>query len=82
MNREQGISKQGNSNLRRLSIQLAWLWYHWQPDSKITKKWSAQLQKKGRQRKTAIVAMARQLVVALYRDIVKGEPMEGAIVKV
>lgn len=79
MFREQGISKQGNPELRRLAIQLAWLWVQWQPDSAITRKWSSQLEKKGRQRKTAIVAMARQLVVALYRYIVKGEEMDGAI---
>lgn len=78
MFKEQGISKQGNPELRRLAIQLAWLWHHHQPDSEITKKWSAQLKKKGRQRKTAIVAMARQLMVALYRDIVKGEEVKGA----
>lgn len=78
MFREQGISKQGNPELRRLAIQLAWLWHHWQPDSEITKKWSKQLKKKGRQRKTAIVAMARQLMVALYRDIVYGEEIKGA----
>ena len=78
MFKEQGISKQGNSELRRLAIQLAWLWYHWQPDSEITKKWSTRLKQKGRQRKTAIVAMARQLMVALYRDIVKGEEIKGA----
>ncbi len=78
MSREQGISKQGNPELRRLAIQLAWLWHHHQPDSAITKKWSNQLKKKGRQRKTAIVAMARQLMVALYRDIVKGEEIKGA----
>lgn len=77
--REQGISKKGNPELRRLAIQLAWLWCHWQPNSKITKKWSAQLKKKGRQRKTAIVAMARQLMVALYRYIVYGEEIEGAV---
>jgi len=78
MFREQGISKQGNGELRRLAIQLAWLWRKWQPDSKITKKWSEQLNKKGRQRKTAIVAMARQIMVALYRDIVRGEELDGA----
>jgi len=36
-------------------------------------------QKKGRQRKTVIVAMVRQLMVALHRDIVKGEEIKGAI---
>ncbi|MCF6175439.1 MAG: hypothetical protein L3J71_06715 [Victivallaceae bacterium] len=69
---------QGNTELRRLAIQLAWLWYHWQPDSEITKRWSKLLKQKGRQRKTAIVAMARQLMAALYRDIVKGEEIKGA----
>lgn len=78
MFREQGISKQGNPELRRLAIQLAWLWKHWQPDSIITLKWADQLKKKGRQRKTAIVAMARQLMVALYRRVVFGEELEGA----
>ena len=79
MCREQGISKQGNPELRRLAIQLAWLCHHWQPNSKITKKWSKQLKKKGRQRKTAIVAMARQLMVAIYRNMVFGEELEGAV---
>jgi len=78
MFREQGISKQGNQELRRLAIQLAWLWHHWQPNSKITRKWAEQLKRKGRQRKTAIVAMARQLMVAIYRHIVHGEEIEGA----
>ncbi len=79
MFREQGISKQGNPELRRLAIQLAWLWKHWQPDSKIARKWKEQLKNKGRQRKTAIVAMARQLMVAIYRRIVRGEEIEGAV---
>ena len=78
MFKEQGISKQGNQELRRLAIQLAWLWRKWQPDSKLSQKWGEQLNKKGRQRKTAIVAMARQLMVALYRDVVMGIEIEGA----
>jgi len=79
MNKEQGISKQGNPEIRRLAIQLAWLWMHWQPDSFLTLKYKEQLNKKGRQRKTAIVAMGRQLMVALYRRVVKGIDIEGAI---
>lgn len=78
MFREQGISKQGNPELRRLAIQLAWLWVHWQPDSDITRKWAEQLKKKGRQRKTAIVAMARQLMVALFRRVTLNEEIAGA----
>lgn len=79
MFREQGISKQGNPELRRLAIQLAWLWRHWQPDSRISKKWNEQLSKPGRQRKTAIVAMGRSLMVAIFRRIVHGEEIEGAV---
>lgn len=78
--KEQGISKQGNSELRRLAIQLSWLWKYWQPNSRITLKWQEQLNKKGRQRKTAIVAMGRQLMIALYRDIIYGEEIDGAVI--
>jgi transposase len=76
--REQGISKDGNGELRRLAIQLAWLWKYHQPDSAISKKWADRLKRKGRGRKVAIVAMARQLVVAIYRLLVHGEELEGA----
>ncbi len=78
--REQGISKKGNTELRRLAIQLAWLWKRWQPNSRLSLKWKEQLQKKGRQRRTAIVAMGRQLMIALYRDVVHAEKIEGAII--
>jgi transposase len=80
MNREQGISKKGNTELRRLIIQLAWLWRKWQPDSILTKKWGEKLKKKGRERKTAIVALARQLCTALFRLIVHGETLEGTVI--
>lgn len=79
MNREQGISKAGNPELRRLLVQLAWLWSQWQPESYLAKKWSPKLRQKGRHRKTAIVALARQLAVAMYRRIVHGEEIAGAV---
>jgi len=79
MNREQGISKQGNKELRRKMIQLAWLWRQWQPDSALARKWEPRLARRGRERKTAIVALARQLCVAFYRLLVHGEPIEGAV---
>ncbi|MCK5806453.1 MAG: IS110 family transposase, partial [Lentisphaeria bacterium] len=56
MRRNQGISKAGNPELRRLMIQLAWLWLRYQPDSAISKKWEARMAGRGRSRKTAIVA--------------------------
>jgi transposase len=80
MNKDQGISKTGRRSLRRMAVELAWLWSKWQPDSALTKKWRERLDQKGRSRRTAIVAMARQLMVALWRFIVKGEAIEGAIV--
>jgi transposase len=76
--REQGISKDGNGELRRLAVQLAWLWKYHQPDSAISRKWADRLKRPGRGRKVAIVAMARQLVVAIYRLIVHGEELKGA----
>ncbi len=77
--REQGISKEGNRELRRISIQLAWLWVYWQPESALTKKWGPKLKQKGRVRRIAIVGLARQLMVALYHRVVSGREIEGAI---
>jgi transposase len=79
MQRDQGISKKGNKELRRLMIQLAWLWVKWQPDSALVRKWRPRLAQRGRHRKTAIVALARQLCVAFHRLIIYGEPLEGAL---
>ena len=78
MSREQGISKAGHRELRRLMVQLAWLWVQYQPDSDLARKYQSKLQRRGRQRKIAIVALARQLTVAFYRLIVHGEPIAGA----
>ena len=80
MKRDQGISKAGRKSLRKMAIECAWLWYRWQPESWLTKKWKDRLAQKGRSRRTAIVALARQLMVALWRHVVKGEVIEGAII--
>ena len=80
MNREQGISKSGRTSLRKMAIEMAWLWRRWQPNSYLTKKWNSRLEQKGRARKTAIVALARQLLVALWRNVMYNEPIEGAII--
>ena len=79
INREQGISKAGRKSLRKKAIELGWLWVRWQPESHLVKKWKARLDQKGRVRRMAIVAMTRQLLVALWRYVVKGEAIEGAI---
>lgn len=79
INREQGISKAGRKSLRKKAIELGWLWVRWQEESHLVKKWKDRLDQKGRVRRMAIVALTRQLLVALWRYVVKGEPIEGAI---
>jgi len=79
MNRDQGISKAGRTSLRKMAIEMAWLWYRWQPECALVKKWAPKLKEKGRQRKTAITALARQLLVALWRYVVYGEEIPGAV---
>jgi transposase len=78
--REQGISKAGNVRLRRLVVELAWGWLHFQPDSKLTKWYYERFTKAGgRARKVGLVALARKLLVALWRMAVDGEVPDGAM---
>ena len=79
--RELGISKAGNPRVRKTMIELAWLWWRWQPMSALTKKYDADLRKKGRRRKMAIIALARELLVALWRHLTEGMELEGAVYK-
>ena len=60
-------------------MQLAWLWKYHQPNSALSKKWADRLKPKGRGRKVAIVALARQLVVAIYQLLVNGVEIDGAV---
>ncbi len=80
MKKDQGISKSGRKSLRKMAVECAWLWFRWQKESWLVKKWADRLAQKGRIRRTAIVALARQLMVALWRYVVKGEAIEGAII--
>jgi transposase len=79
---EQGISKAGNPRLRTTMIQLAWLWLRHQPDSALARWFHARVKRNGgRLRKTTIVALARKLLVALWKYATAGVVIEGAIVK-
>jgi transposase len=80
--REQGISKAGNRRVRALAIELAWLWVRLQPKSKWSL-WFAQryAQAGKRQRKIGIVAVARHLLIDLWRFLEEGVVPEGAIFK-
>jgi transposase len=76
--REQGVSKAGNPRLRTTMIQLAWLWIRHQPQSALTQWFQANSQ---RGRKRAIVALARKLLVALWKYVTQGVVIEGAVMK-
>ena len=77
--REQGISKAGNKHVRGLIVELAWLWLRWQPGSALSQ-WYARRFGSGnkRTRKIGIVALARKLLIALWRYVDQGELPEGA----
>lgn len=80
--REQGVSKAGNPRLRRILIQLAWLWLRHQPDSALSRWFHARLARaNGRQKKTLITALARKLLIALWRYVAHGVVIEGARLK-
>jgi transposase len=78
--REQGISKAGNRRARKLALELTWLWVRHQPDSELSC-WFRQRvgDLKGRPRRIAIVALARKLMVALWRYLETGLVPTGAV---
>jgi transposase len=80
--REQGISRAGNNRLQSISIQLAWNWVHWQPHSALTQWYRAQFGTGKRARRIGIVAVARKLMIALWRYVTTGVVPAGAILKV
>ena len=80
--REQGISRAGNARLQCISIQLAWNWVRWQPQSALTQWYRANFGKGKRARRVGIVAVARKLVIALWRYVTQGIVPTGAIMKV
>ena len=82
IDREQGVSKAGNPRLRTTLIQLAWLWLRNQPQSALTIWFHERvLRNGGRLRKTTIVALARKLLVALWKYVTTGVVIEGATMK-
>ncbi len=81
--REQGISKAGNKRIRKLMVELAWLWLRYQPHS-VLSQWFEQRFGSGgkRMRRIGIVALARKLLVALWRYLEHGVLPQGAVLKV
>jgi transposase len=80
--REQGISKQGNRRVRTLAIEIAWLWLRYQPDSTLSRWFRERFGGSAkRHRRVGIVALARKLLVALWRFAETGMLPEGAVLK-
>jgi transposase len=78
---EQGISRAGNKHLQATTIQLAWTWVRWQPHSTLTHWFRERFGVGKRARRIGIVAVARKLVIALWRFVTTGTLPEGAIVR-
>ena len=77
--REQGISKAGNRRLRTMLVELAWCWLRWQPESALSRWYEQRFAGGGpRARKVGIVAVARKLVIALWKYLEHGELPAGA----
>jgi transposase len=82
VNRDQGLAGSGNPRARRTALELAWLWLRHQPDSALARWFHERVGAgKGRVRKTMIVAMARKLMIALWKFLTLGVVPEGAVVK-
>jgi transposase len=82
VDREQGVSKAGNPRLRSTLIQLAWLWLRHQPQSVLALWFEERVRRNGgRFKKTTIVALARKLLVALWKYVTAGVVIEGAMMK-
>ena len=77
--RDQGISKAGNRRVRTLMIEISWFWLRYQPDSALAQWWKRRFATGGtRTRRVGIVALARKLLIALWRFMEHGVIPEGA----
>jgi transposase len=77
--RDQGISKAGNRRVRGMVVEIAWSWLRYQKDSALSSwYWKRFGRGSKRQRRIGIVALARKLLVALWRYLERGELPAGA----
>lgn len=77
--RDQGISKAGNRRVRAMIVEIAWLWLRFQPKSALSQWYQARFARGGlRMRRIGIVALARKLLIALWRYLEDGVMPEGA----
>ena len=80
--REKGLAKAGNARVRRGLIQLAWRFLRFQKDSALARVVSGRTEgAKGERKTTMIVALARKLLIALWRMVTAGEIPEGVVLR-
>ena len=80
--REKGLARAGNARVRRSMIQLAWRWLMFQKESALAQWFEARTAGlNGSGRKTMVVALARKLLIALWRYVTCGEVPEGVILR-
>jgi transposase len=80
--REQGLARAGNARVRRSMIQLAWRFLMFQKESALALWYRARTaDSRIGTRKTMIVALARKLIIALWRFVTTGEPLDGVVLR-
>jgi transposase len=79
--RDQGILRAGNKRLQAVMVQLAWGWVHWQRQSALTRWYQERFGRGKRARRIGIVALARKLLIALWRYATAGVLPTGAVLK-
>jgi transposase len=79
--RDQGITRAGNKRLQSVMVQLAWGWVHWQRQSALTRWYQERFGRGKRARRVGIVALARKLLIALWRYATAGVLPAGAVLK-
>ena len=80
--REQGLARAGNARVRRGMVQLAWRFLWFQKESALARWYQARTaDSRAGTRKTMIVALARKLLIALWRFVTTGETLEGVILR-
>jgi transposase len=81
-NKEQGIGKDGKRHVRAMAVEIAWVWLRYQPDSALTLWYQRRFAKGGpRARRVGVVAVARKLLIELWRYLETGALPEGAVTK-
>jgi transposase len=79
---DQGITRAGNTHVRRVMVQLAWVWLQYQPDSALAQWYQQRFGGGGKRlRRIGIVALARKLLIALWRYLETGTVPDGAQLK-